>query len=101
MQTELKNIPIIHLTEIQKDTTNPYFYVGRLEELPSDFQSFDSSHRHSYYALFYFTEGEGTHTIDFQSHPITENTFIFSKARTSAFLDFYETSERFCFEDLS
>lgn len=77
MQTELKNIPIIHLTEIQKDTTNPYFYVGRLEELPSDFQSFDSSHRHSYYALFYFNEGEGTHTIDFQSHPITENTLFF------------------------
>lgn len=77
MHTEIKNIPMIHLTEIQKDKDHPYFYVGRLEELPDDFQTFASSHRHSYYALFYFTEGKGTHSIDFQSHTIEENTLFF------------------------
>ncbi|MGE8720503.1 AraC family transcriptional regulator [Leptospira terpstrae] len=77
MRTELKNIPIIHLKDIQKEVTNPYFYVGKLEELPSEFQTFDSSHRHSYYALFYFTDGKGTHSIDFQSHTIEENTLFF------------------------
>ncbi|EOQ96149.1 DNA-binding helix-turn-helix protein [Leptospira wolbachii serovar Codice str. CDC] len=77
MHKELKNIPIIHLKDIQKEVTNPYFYAGRLEELPSEFQTFDSSHRHSHFALFYFTDGKGTHSIDFQSHTIEENTLFF------------------------
>ncbi|WP_244279536.1 AraC family transcriptional regulator [Leptospira brenneri] len=77
IQSEIKNIPMIHLTDVHNDDTNPYFYVGRLEELPNEFQEFDSSHRHSYYALFYFTEGTGTHSIDFQSHTIEKNSLFF------------------------
>ncbi|WP_239671415.1 AraC family transcriptional regulator [Leptospira meyeri] len=77
MQTEIKNIPMIHLTDVHEDDKNPYFYAGRLEELPNEFQDFDSSHRHSYFALFFFTEGEGTHSIDFHTHSITNNSLFF------------------------
>ncbi|TGL86476.1 helix-turn-helix domain-containing protein [Leptospira congkakensis] len=77
MPTEIKNIPMIHLTDVHEEDKNPYYYAGRLEELPNEFQDFDSSHRHSYYALFYFTEGEGIHSIDFHSHTITENSLFF------------------------
>ncbi|TGK82009.1 helix-turn-helix domain-containing protein [Leptospira noumeaensis] len=76
-QTEIKNIPMVHLTDVHGEDQNSSFYVGRLEELPNGFQTFDSSHRHSYYALFYFMEGEGTHSIDFHSHTITENSLFF------------------------
>ncbi|PJZ83654.1 DNA-binding protein [Leptospira harrisiae] len=68
---------MVHLTDVHEDGKNPYFYVGRLEELPNEFQDFESSHRHSYFALFYFTEGEGIHSIDFHSHSITENSLFF------------------------
>ncbi|MCG6139870.1 AraC family transcriptional regulator [Leptospira mtsangambouensis] len=77
IQTEIKNIPMVHLTDVHEDAQNPYFYAGRLEELPNEFQNFDSSHRHSYYALFFFTEGEGNHSIDFTSHSITKNSLFF------------------------
>lgn len=77
IQKDIKNIPLLHLTDVNINIKNPFFYTGRLEELPNEFQIFDSSHRHSYYALFFFTEGEGIHTIDFHSHSIAKNSLFF------------------------
>ncbi|AOP33778.1 AraC family transcriptional regulator [Leptospira tipperaryensis] len=71
--------PILHLSDVVEDKTDPFFYAGRLEELPPSFQEYDSSHRHTYFALFFFLEGAGTHTIDFQEYTIEKNTLFFLK----------------------
>ena len=34
-------------------------------------------HRHDHFEILYIKEGEGTHVIDFEPHPVTPNTFYF------------------------
>ncbi|PJZ55260.1 helix-turn-helix domain-containing protein [Leptospira adleri] len=71
--------PVLHLSDLVEEKTEPLFYVGRLEELPPSFREYDSSHRHTYFALFFFLEGAGTHTIDFQENTIESESLFFLK----------------------
>ena len=52
------------------------FVMTRFEFMNSSAQA-DYPHRHDHYEVLYISEGEGTHVIDFESHPITPNTFYF------------------------
>ncbi|RHX86406.1 helix-turn-helix domain-containing protein [Leptospira stimsonii] len=71
--------PLLHLSDVIEEKVEPLFYAGRLEDLPPSFREYDSSHRHTYFALFFFLEGEGTHTIDFQEYTIQSNALFFLK----------------------
>ncbi|TGL93102.1 helix-turn-helix domain-containing protein [Leptospira barantonii] len=77
-KTEIKP-PVFDLAESLPAKKDPLFYVGRLEDLPPSFREYDSSHRHTYFALFFFREGKGTHTIDFREMPIDSNSLFFLK----------------------
>ncbi|TGK35577.1 helix-turn-helix domain-containing protein [Leptospira gomenensis] len=71
--------PVLDLEDVLPDSAEPKFYVGRLEDLPPDFREYDSSHRHTYFALFFFLKGKGTHTIDFQEFSIESDSLFFLK----------------------
>ncbi|RHX91282.1 AraC family transcriptional regulator [Leptospira yasudae] len=70
--------PMLALSDVVEDRDR-FFYVGRLEDLPPNFQEYDSAHRHSYFALFFFEKGEGIHTIDFHEFTIEPNSLFFLK----------------------
>ncbi|EMY60247.1 helix-turn-helix domain-containing protein [Leptospira terpstrae] len=53
------------------------FYLSRLEEFPTSYKNFYSNQNQSYFAIFYFLEGTGTHWIDFQAHSIEPNSLFF------------------------
>ncbi len=74
-----KPVPLLHLSDLVLRNEEPYFYAGKLEDLPPSFAEYDSSHRHSYFAIFFFQEGQGTHTIDFQTYEIESNSLFFLK----------------------
>lgn len=73
------SLPILHLSEVLPETKEKFFYAGRLEELPPSFEEYDSSHRHSYYAIFFFEEGDGVHSIDFREYRIEAGSVFFLK----------------------
>ncbi|MBM9578554.1 helix-turn-helix domain-containing protein [Leptospira sp. 201903070] len=71
--------PVLHLSDVVEEKIEPLFYAGRLEDLPPGFREYDSSHRHTYFALFFFLEGSGLHTIDFQEYTIEAGSLFFLK----------------------
>ncbi|MBM9502050.1 helix-turn-helix domain-containing protein [Leptospira sp. 201903071] len=71
--------PVLHLSDVIEEKIEPLFYAGRLEDLPPSFREYDSSHRHTYFALFFFLEGSGFHTIDFQEYTIDADSLFFLK----------------------
>jgi len=79
MDRKSKEIPIIHLPDLGLSARDGYFYAGRLEELPDSFREYESSHRHSYFAIFLFLEGSGEHTIDFEHYTIGPGSLFFLK----------------------
>ncbi|TGL58397.1 helix-turn-helix domain-containing protein [Leptospira sarikeiensis] len=79
MSKQASKVPLLHLSEVSDEEGERIFYSGRLEDLPPSFTEYDSSHRHSYFAVFYFVEGKGTHKIDFQNFEIEKNSLFFLK----------------------
>jgi AraC family transcriptional activator of pobA len=74
-----QNLPVFPLSEVLEEKKEPLFYSGRLEDLPPNFREFDSSHRHTYFAIFFFLDGSGRHSIDFQEHTICRYRLFFLK----------------------
>ncbi|TGJ98449.1 helix-turn-helix domain-containing protein [Leptospira langatensis] len=72
-------VPVLHLSDLSLAREEKIFYAGRLEDLPPSFTEYDSSHRHSYFAIFFFLKGKGTHSIDFQKFEIERNSLFFLK----------------------
>ncbi|TGK20056.1 helix-turn-helix domain-containing protein [Leptospira fluminis] len=72
------SIPSFSLSEIER-VPESVFYAGKLEELPPTFREYSSSHRHNYFAVFFFLKGEGTHTIDFTEFKIRKHSVFFLK----------------------
>jgi AraC family transcriptional regulator, transcriptional activator of pobA len=71
--------PIPQINPAPLNRTGAFFFAGRLEELPPSFADYTSPHRHSYYAVFYFQSGNGSHTIDFEEYSIAPGTIFFLK----------------------
>lgn len=84
MQTHPKDIPLYHLPKITE--LNSSFQMGYLD--PAEFGNGASiPDRHSFYTIFWFTEGSrGKHYIDFIPYEIEPNTlFLFRPGQTHYF----------------
>ncbi|MFY0592255.1 AraC family transcriptional regulator [Roseivirga sp.] len=56
----------------------------------------ESPHQLSFYNLIFFTEGKGRHFIDFEWHPVQQNSLLYlAKDQINAF-DFSENLQGFC-----
>lgn len=51
--------------------------ISRLSDYLSDHQNLVFPHRHSFYHLVFFSEGGGSHTIDFQGFEVKKNQIYF------------------------
>lgn len=75
MKSKHKQIPIVQINQ-----EHPIKFVIRKSTI-IDFQNLPVSkpHRHNFYYLLFVQQGTGSHNIDFNTYPITENTFFFLK----------------------
>lgn len=83
MRVRPKDIPLYHLPKIQN--LNSSFQMGYID--PAEFgDGATVPDRHSFYTLFWFTSGEGTHYIDFIPYKIEQNTvFLLKPGQTHYF----------------
>ena len=67
------NIPTHDLYD-KLERTIPFNFIRLKEKTHYDVSK---PHRHSYYEMFFFIKGDGTHDIDFKTHAIKSNTIHF------------------------
>ena len=79
MSKATRILPVLPLSEVLREKIEPLFYVGRLEQLPANFREYESLHRHTYFAIFFFLNGSGKHIIDFKEHSISRQRLFFLK----------------------
>jgi AraC family transcriptional activator of pobA len=53
------------------------FYLKPLEIHLNQHEFIQKPHKHDFYILIFFTQGRGTHTIDFQTYPVAPNSVFF------------------------
>ncbi|MBX7059620.1 MAG: AraC family transcriptional regulator [Leptospirales bacterium] len=80
-QTATLAIPELDSASIAAGRVDPFFFAGRLQDLPPSFSEYSSPHRHPYCAVFYFQSGFGRHTIDFEEFTIEPGSIFLLKPR--------------------
>ncbi|MCE9599775.1 MAG: AraC family transcriptional regulator [Spirochaetia bacterium] len=69
----------VRLSDIYQNARTPFLQVSQLETLPPSFVEYASSHRHDYFAIFFFLKGSGSHRIDFVEYEIKDGTLFLLK----------------------
>ncbi|WP_299458968.1 helix-turn-helix domain-containing protein [uncultured Microscilla sp.] len=78
MKNTKKNLPVLCIEQFKNDKPYlPYFYIKKFEEHVRDYDFISKSHRHDFFFMVYFTQGSGTHTIDFVTYPIQPGQVFF------------------------
>ncbi|ARK13385.1 AraC family transcriptional regulator [Fibrella sp. ES10-3-2-2] len=73
-----KTLPILHLDDFeQAHQQYPDVYVQLFAEHVAQYRFVHTPHRHDFYLLVLFTQGTGTHTIDFIDYPIQPGSVFF------------------------
>jgi len=73
-----KQIPVLCIEQFKNDKPYlPYFYIKKFEEHISDYDFISKPHRHDFFLMIYFTQGTGTHTIDFVTYDIHPGDIFF------------------------
>lgn len=75
----LKNIlPVYQIPDFEKSSIDSKeFYYARLENHLETHLFIQKPHKHDFYILVLFNEGEGCHVIDFKSYAVESNTLFF------------------------
>ncbi|GAB3912184.1 helix-turn-helix transcriptional regulator [Larkinella knui] len=73
-----KNLPVLHIDDFhQAAKHHPDVYVHLFKEHAEKHRFILTPHRHDFYLLVVFTQGEGTHTVDFVNYPIRPGSVFF------------------------
>src|SRR5688572_11209286 len=67
--------PIYCINDFNKKASDPSFYIEKLSTHLSNHPFVSRPHRHDFFLILYISKGSGTHTIDFQTYPITPGGF--------------------------
>jgi AraC-like DNA-binding protein/quercetin dioxygenase-like cupin family protein len=74
------NIPLHEFDQPREfsrpDSLNTPFEIARIDHV-SETGTPSGPHRHTYYEIFWFLDGGGTHYVDFEGYPLLPNTFFF------------------------
>lgn len=69
----MKKIAVRNIKHTQKEIANlKQFNIRQLTELMHGEDMFQALHRHDFYYLLIIEKGNGTHTIDFEKHKVTD-----------------------------
>ncbi|MBC9795503.1 AraC family transcriptional regulator [Sinomicrobium weinanense] len=67
----MKNIQVLHIGEFEQEKSYPYFYIDTFRRHSDNFhKTITIPHKHNFFVVVLFTQGRGTHEIDFNSYEI-------------------------------
>jgi AraC-like DNA-binding protein len=71
-------LPILAIKQFQNDPGKESFYANLFSQhLKYNHTTITTPHKHDFYLSACFTQGHGTHTIDFKSYPISPGALFF------------------------
>lgn len=74
------HFPVFDICSLNTDKNeNELFSVDRFRGYVDSNPHLQIMHNHNYYHLVFFTEGSGTHTIDFEQFPVKEGMIYFMR----------------------
>ena len=74
------DFPVFDICSLNTDKNeNELFSVDRFRGYVDSNPHLQIMHNHNYYHLVFFTEGSGTHTIDFEQFPVKEGMIYFMR----------------------
>ena len=80
-----ENIPSYKIAQIKNAASEKDFEFYRFEYFVSDIDHLRHPHRHDHFALFYVTNGNGSHVIDFEDYEIkARRIFLISPGQVHA-----------------
>ncbi|SFA91356.1 AraC family transcriptional regulator [Algoriphagus aquimarinus] len=71
-------LPIFQILDFEPATPDPtnFYYAGLKNHLATH-QFIQKPHKHDFYIIVLFSQGKGSHTIDFQSYPVSGGAVFF------------------------
>ncbi|MEJ8756711.1 helix-turn-helix domain-containing protein [Pontibacter sp. H259] len=73
-----KQLPIYEIQDFKtSQKQEKYYYLSDLKSHLQKHLFIQRPHKHNFYILLFITQGSGTHTIDFQEHPVMPNSVFF------------------------
>ena len=73
----MKKYPIYSIQRFNCNAVNSYFYINTFKNHLVDHSFVEEPHRHNSYVLVLFTNGSGTHDIDFDTFGIQSGSMFF------------------------
>ncbi|WP_192348056.1 AraC family transcriptional regulator [Algoriphagus sp. Y33] len=71
-------LPILHIPDFESDRLDSsHFYYSGLRNHLSKHQFIQKPHKHDFYIIVVFTQGKGSHTIDFKTYPVEQGSAFF------------------------
>lgn len=71
-------LPIFHIPDFAADTLDSsHFYYSGLKDHLATHQFIQKPHKHDFYILVVFTQGNGSHTIDFKTYDVASGSVFF------------------------
>ncbi|MGX9985598.1 AraC family transcriptional regulator [Soonwooa purpurea] len=71
-------ITVLHIDQFQQLDSNIEFYGNTLQNhLKESHKHIERAHRHNFYLVVYFTQGSGSHDIDFNTYDVKSGSLFF------------------------
>ncbi|WP_057939172.1 AraC family transcriptional regulator [Algoriphagus resistens] len=71
-------LPIFHIPDFSPDTLDSsHFYFAQLKNHLATHKFIQKPHKHDFYIIVVFTQGKGSHTIDFKTFPVEPGDVFF------------------------
>lgn len=71
-------LPIFHIPDFSPDTLDSsHFYYAQLKNHLATHKFIQKPHKHDFYIIVAFTQGKGSHTIDFKTFPVESGAVFF------------------------
>ena len=71
-------LPIFHIPDFGPDAIDSsHFYYSGLKNHLATHQFIQKPHKHDFYIIVVFTQGRGSHTIDFKTYPVEPGSVFF------------------------
>ncbi len=73
-----KLLPVYQIQNFKETSGHHHhFYLNDLKAHLQEHSFIQKPHKHDFYILIFFTQGSGTHTIDFQIYPVEPDSVFF------------------------
>lgn len=94
----MSHIPVLGIDQFEQEVSLLDSYSNTIEDhLKRNKKHFNKPHKHNFFLCVLFTEGTGTHEIDFESYPIEKGSVFFLRPGQSHFWQFTSIPKGYIF----